>query len=160
MKAALRLLQDDEAEATSLERLVAALERHGFNATVIDAEFRDENDELGLEVLRFDTSGRCRHCVQKRFGQLVTEFYSSAHVIPTDHRPGVQLSVKEIQKATDAFDRSVDDELEFELTFRGLDTLVMIPPVMFQPGERRIIIMEHLAKFDRFAAFLEHRPID
>ena len=150
-KTGLRVVQE-ECEH-SIDRLVRALNKHGFAATSADTEFQDEEQEFGIEIVQFGTGARDREAEARRFGALLTEFYSSAHLVSEDNDADTRLAI-------DKFDAEIEDEVEFELTFRGLENLILMPKELFGPGDRARIILRYRAKMDRFAAFLEHRRPD
>ena len=156
----LQLVDQEADEDSSIDRLVDALKRHGFKAVAIDSEFRDEESGLGVEIVRFETDARSKIAEAKRFGLLVTEFYDSPFVIPSDRHPSTVFDVRSLEKDAARLDRALDSAIEFELTFAGLDILIKTVPVVFRPGAQREIVVSFMDKLDRFAAFLESRRPD
>lgn len=145
------VINDNSEDPVS--RLVRALERHGFQATPQEAGFCG-GDVPGpcIPVFRFVGDEQ----EQQRLTELVIEFYNSTTIpeqVPRDR--DTRLRVEE------AFDKTVDGELEFdyELSFDGLEVLVLMPREIFDihPNQKRSIEDRYRAKIERFADFLENR---
>ena len=102
-----------------------------------------------IRVFKFQGEGE-----HTRLTELVLEFYESTEV----PRLG-----RDTQLRVNAFDKTVDGELEFdyELSFDGLETLVLMPREIFEihPDSKRSIEERYFAKIERFADFLENRVL-
>jgi hypothetical protein len=146
MTATLAGVANDDIRADT--RLVEALRRHGFDATLEDAGFCDGDVSAPcIRVFKFRGEGE-----HTRLTELVLEFYESTEVPRFD---------RDTQLRVNAFDKTVDGELEFdyELSFDGLETLVLMPREIFEihPDSKRSIEERYFAKIERFADFLENR---
>lgn len=134
-----------------VSRLVRALGLHGFEATPQEAGFC-EGDVPGPCIPVFRFKGGAEE--QQRLNELMIEFYDST-AIPEVHRD------RDTRLRVEAFDRTVDGELEFdyELSFDGLEVLVLMPREIFDihPNQKRSIEDRYYAKIERFADFLENR---
>ncbi len=147
MPASLALVSTNN-DSAAVERLIAALARHGFDAEAIKSGFCDE-ENLGPCITLFAFSGSQQD--RDRLTDLVLNFYASVEDEAKKHRD-TRLTVR-------AYDRLFDREVEFEfaLSFDGEQIFVLLPLSIFEqtPGLGRNIEERCASKINRFARFLE-----
>jgi len=127
-----------------LGALRKALELHGFAVEKSRLGAIGKDGHILLPLLRL----KGHEAEAERLSGLLIAFYHDANPVDTT------LVVE------DDFDddQTVDDHLEFELEFKGAETLVMLPPEIFSEGMRESILTRYHRELAAFAKFLVDYP--
>lgn len=144
-----------------INRLVCALERHGFTVEAERPRFCDGFPDMPC-IPTFMMQGNDDD--QARLTDLIIRFYSD-RPMPEDALPDTKLTIgpntKDI-KIEPAFDQDIERELEFdfELTFDGAHFVAQMPIELFKLTDDlgRTIEQRYYRKIDRFADYLLTHP--
>ncbi|HYE23405.1 MAG TPA: hypothetical protein VEA92_03110 [Candidatus Paceibacterota bacterium] len=148
--------QLEAANVDQADRLVQALARHGFIASVIKPDFCDDASDPRPCIPAFKMKGGKEE--QERLTNLVIAFYEDHPVPADDNKSDTQLMVEALDD-----DEGLDRELEFEyeLGFNDTESIVGLPYELFEhvAGLGGSIEDRRQRKMGRFADFLLQHPV-
>lgn len=163
MSAQLAVVPKDHVCCTAVDRLVAALKRHGFENVSADHEGGlciEDDERPQIPVIRISGKDKAElETFQTWLTDRILGFYEASDTLDDRERDS-HLTVGGTPKkvvSSAAHDENIDRDLELELSLEGAEVLATMPRELFEmtPGLGRSIRERYNAKLNRFAEYLE-----